>query len=165
MILKIIGLIALILLFLLTMSRIKDIIANLMYLPSLTDETMARNYRGVFQKKDLLALNAINLTMNLLLATNVIFLGVLLMTGRPENFTISLAIVDLCASLVAIFFAYGSNSSAYEIVSQFVVKAKNIKDFSGDEQDLCFDTQNNIEQTYILLFVSLLFFLLMFFAK
>lgn len=153
---KIFGLICLILIFVLTMKRIKDIVANLMYVTAINDETLARNYRGEFQRKDLVSLNWINLTMNILLVANIILVGVFLMDGHPFWLNLKIAIIDLAISLVTIVFVYGSNSSAYEIVSPYVIKAKTINDFSGDERDLYWDTQNSIEQTYILLFIVIL---------
>lgn len=153
---KILGLICLILIFVLTMKRIKDIVANLMYVTTINDETLAQNYRGEFQRKDLVSLNWINLTMNILLVANIILVGVFLIDGHPFWLNLKIAIIDLAISLVTIVFVYGSNSSAYEIVSPYVIKAKTINDFSGDERDLYWDTQNSIEQTYILLFIAIL---------
>lgn len=153
---KILGLICLILIFVLTMKRIKDIVANLMYVTTINDETLAQNYRGEFQRKDLVSLNWINLTMNILLVANIILVGVFLIDGHPFWLNLKIAIIDLAISLVTIVFVYGSNSSAYEIVSPYVIKAKTINDFSGDERDLYWDTQNSIEQTYILLFIVIL---------
>lgn len=153
---KILGLICLILIFVLTMKRIKDIVANLMYVTTINDETLVQNYRGEFQRKDLVSLNWINLTMNILLVANIILVGVFLIDGHPFWLNLKIAIIDLAISLVTIVFVYGSNSSAYEIVSPYVIKAKTINDFSGDERDLYWDTQNSIEQTYILLFIAIL---------
>lgn len=153
---KILGLICLILIFVLTMKRIKDIVANLIYVTTINDETLAQNYRGEFQRKDLVSLNWINLTMNILLVANIILVGVFLIDGHPFWLNLKIAIIDLAISLVTIVFVYGSNSSAYEIVSPYIIKAKTINDFSGDERDLYWDTQNSIEQTYILLFIAIL---------
>lgn len=153
---KILGLICLILIFVLTMKRIKDIVANLMYVTTINDETLVQNYRGEFQRKDLVSLNWINLTMNILLVANIILVGVFLIDGHPFWLNLKIAIIDLAISLVTIVFVYGSNSSAYEIVSPYVIKAKTINDFSGDERDLYWDTQNSIEQTYILLIIAIL---------
>lgn len=153
---KILGLICLILIFVLTMKRIKDIVANLMYVTTINDETLAQNYRGEFQRKDLVSLNWINLTMNILLVANIILVGVFLIDGHPFWLNLKIAITDLVISLITIVFVYGSNSSAYEVVSPYVIKAKTINDFSGDERDLYWDTQNSIEQTYILLFIVIL---------
>lgn len=138
------------------MKRIKDIVANLIYVTTINDETLAQNYRGEFQRKDLVSLNWINLTMNILLIANIILVGVFLMDGHPFWLNLKIAITDLAISLITIVFVYGSNSSAYEVVSPYVIKAKTINDFSGDERDLYWDTQNSIEQTYILLFIVIL---------
>lgn len=146
------------------MKRIKDLVANLMYVNAIDDETLARNYRSQFQRKDLVSLNWINLTMNLLVVINIILVGIFLMNGHPYWLTLNIALVDLALSLITVVFAYGSNKSAYDIVSPFVINAKNIKDFSSDERDLYWDSQNNIEQTYILVFLFILVLILAIFA-
>lgn len=160
----ILGLVCLTLLLMYTMKRIKDIVANLMYEYTIDDEILSRNYRGLFQRKDLVSLNWINLTMNLLLVFNITLTGIFLMGCHPWWLTLNIAMVDLVLSAITVVYAYGSNSSAYEIVSPYVVKAKNIKDFSSDERDLYWDTQNNIEQTYILVFMSVLVLILTIFV-
>ena len=161
---KILGLICLILLFIYTMKRIKELIANLMYENTIDDETLARNYRGQFQRKELISLNWINLTMNLLLVINIVLVGIFLMNSHPYWLTLNIALADLGLSLIAVVYAYGSNSSAYEIVSPVVINAKNIKDFSSDERDLYWDTQSAIEQTYILVFMTILVLVLTIFV-
>lgn len=161
---KILELICLVLIFLRTMKRVKDIVANLMYVYTINDETLARNYRGNFQRGDLASLNWINLTMNILLTANIVLASVFLMNGHPFWLNLRMTFVNLAISLITIVFVYGSNSSAYEIVSPYVIKAKTINDFSGDERDLYRDTQKNIEQTYILLFMTILVLILTIFV-
>lgn len=162
---KILGLLCLAFVLLYTLKRLKETVANLVYAYSVDDETLVRNYRGEFQRKELASLNWINLTMNLLLVANIAAVGFFLMGGRPLWMTLNLAIIGFLMTLVTIFFAYGSNTAVYERVSPHVINAKNINDFSGDEKDLYFDTQNNIEQTYILLFVSILVLILTIFTQ
>lgn len=149
---KILALVVLALLYLLTMKRLRNCVANLMYVPSLSNEMMVWSYRGIFQKKDLVMMSCANLLMNVLILLNLLFI----MGLRPEWFTIKIGIFDFCISLTTMITAYSFNRSINEMISPIVRKAKNIKDFTTDERDLLMDTEDNIEQAYLLFLSSLI---------
>lgn len=153
---KILGLVVLVFLFILTMKRVRNCAANLMYVPSLSNEMMVWSYKGNFQKKDLVMMSYANLLLNVLILANVLFISTVLMGARPEWLTTRMGIFDFCISLAIMIIAYSFNKSINEIISPIVRKAKNIKDFTTDERDLLMDTEDNIEQTYLLCLLSLI---------